>query len=131
MNRRDFLAYTALTPLFTNELFASDGDIYLSKDEWKVLVSVNSRLKRLRSYIGYANFNLLSFHDALFYGRNYSKIGTFTKIEIAFIDKLFYEDPKKYGFYGEKTCFDINYKVSKKDVIKIPHTGHYIYRGQA
>ena len=131
MERRDFLAYAALTPLFANKLLAQDNDIYLSQHEWQLLVSVNSRLKRLRAYVGYANFNLLSFNDALYYGRNYSKIGAFTKQEIAFIDKLFYEDPKKYGFYGEKTCFDINYKVSKKDVVKIPHTGHYIYRGQA
>ena len=127
MNRRNFLACVALTPLFTNELLANQ-DIFLSKEEWELLVSVNARLKRLRRYIGYANFNLISFNDALFYGRNYSKIGSFTKKEITFIENLFQEDPSKYGFYGTKTCSNINNKISRKEVIKIPHTGHYLFK---
>jgi len=130
MNRRNFLASLALTPVFTTNLFSSE-DVFLSLSDWHLLVSVNKRLKRLRSYIGYANFNLISFNDALFYGRNYSKIGSFTKEEIAFIDKLFNEDPSIYGFYGKKTCFNLNNTINKKDVIKIPHTGHFLFRGKS
>ena len=131
MNRRNFLACAVLTPVFANELLAQSDDIYLSKAEWKTLVSVNERLKRVKKHIGFANFNLISFKDTLFYARNYHKIGTFTKEELALIDKLFYENPAKYGFYGEQTCENINNKISKKDVVKIPYTGHYIFKGKA
>lgn len=131
MNRRNFLACAALTPIFANSLMADSNDIYLSREEWKLLVSVNSRLKRVKKYIGFANFSLISFNDTLFYARNYRVIGAFTKKEIAFIDKLFYEDPSRYGFYGEKTCFNLTNKISKKEVTKIPHTGHYIFKGKA
>ena len=110
MNRRNFLACAALTPIFANDLMATTNDIYLLRDEWVLLTSVNSRLKRVKRHVGFANFNLISFHDVLFYARNYSQIGTFTKKEIAFIDKLFYEDPTKYGFLGPKTCLDIDRK---------------------
>jgi len=86
---------------------------------------------RVKKQVGFANFNLLSYHDTLFYARNYYKIGAFSKQEIAFIDKLFNEDPSQYGFYGTKTCFNINNKVSKKDVKKIPYTGHFVFKGKA
>ncbi len=129
MNRRNFLTCVALTPLFSSELLASN-DVYLSANEWELLVSVNSRLKRLKNYIGYANFNLISFNDALFYGRNYHKVGAFTKMEIAFMEQLFGEDPNTYGFYGNKTCDNINNKISRKEVNKIPRTGHYLFHGK-
>lgn len=131
MNRRNFLAYAALTPILTKSLMADTNDIYLSRDEWIVLVGVNDRLKRVKKHVGFANFNLISFRDTLFYARNYSSIGAFTKKEIAFIEKLFYEDPNEYGFYGEKTCFNINNHVKRKEVKKIPYTGHYVFKGKA
>ena len=132
MKRRDFLACTMLSPVFVNELIASNTkDIYLSKDEWELLVSVNARLRRVKNYVGFANFNLLSFNHTLFYARNYSKIGAFTKKEIFFIDKLFNEDQNQYGFYGSRTCDNIHNKIAKKDVKKIPYTGHFIFKGKA
>jgi len=132
MNRRNFLACAALTPIFANELMASNiKDIYLSKEEWELLVSVNARLKRVKRYVGFANFNLLSFKDTLFYARNYRKIGAFTKKEIVLMDKLFHEDQSQYGFYGSKTCENINNKISRKDVKKIPYTGHFLFNGKA
>ena len=131
MNRRNFLAYSVLTPVFADQLMADDGSVYLDKEEWNLLVSVNDRLKRLKKYIGFANFNLVSYNDMLFYARNYHKVGAFTKKEIQFIDKLFYEDPRKYGFFGPKTCDNIENKVSRKDVEKIPYTGHFLFKGKA
>jgi len=130
MNRRNFLTCVALTPLFTNQLLANDN-IYLSMNEWTQLVSVNNRLKKLERYVGCANFNLISFNDALFYGRNYPTIGAFTKEEITFIEKLFYENPNKYGFCGIKTCTELTNNISRKDVNKIPKTGHFLFSGKA
>ena len=129
MNRRNFLTCVALTPLFTTQLLAND-DVYLSPEDWTLLISVNNRLKRLKRHVGYANFNLISFDDALFYGRNYHKIGAFTKNEITFIEKLFHENPNDYGFYGVKTCTNLTNSISKKDVKKIPHTGHFLFNGK-
>lgn len=131
MNRRNFLACAALTPIFANQLMALNNDIYLSKEEWILLVSVNNKLKRVKRHVGFANFNILSYRDMLFYARNYSSIGAFTKKEILFMEKLFYEDPKQYGFFGKQTCFNINNKVSRKDVKKIPYTGHYLFKEKA
>ncbi len=130
MNRRNFLASLALSPILTSELMANTTDVYLSRDEFIILTSVNSRLKRLKRFVGFANFNLISFNKALIYGRNYSIIGSFTKEEIALMDRLFYEKPSDYGFYGHKTCLNLDNRILKADVTKIPRTGHYLFKGK-
>ncbi len=140
MNRRNFLTLTTLTPFIANNLMAIEdnlnksnkntADVYLETKEWNTLVSLRKRIRKLKNYVGFANFNIISFNDAMFYGRNYSAIGKFTKDELELIDRLFYEDPKKYGFYGEKTCFNINNKIARKDIKKIPHTGHFLFKGK-
>jgi hypothetical protein len=130
MNRRHFLTTISLSPLLANDFIQNTKDIYLSYNEYITLDSLNKRLKRLRRFIGYANFNIVSFQDALFYGRNYSKIGKFKKDELELIDKLFLEDPREYGFYGKKTCMNINNKILEKDIIKVPYTGHFLFKGK-
>ena len=133
MNRRNFLTFTYVSLCLANNLLANNqnivDDIILSNDELLVLKDITTRLKRLQRFIGFGNFNIVSFSDALFYARNYSAIGRFTKDELNLIDKLFYDTPAKYGFYGDKTSFNINNKIVKKDVKKIPHTGHYLFKG--
>jgi hypothetical protein len=130
MNRRKFLAFLSVSPVITSDLMASEGDFYLNRDEFRLIQTINHRLKRVKRYIGYAHFNLITFEKTLYYARNFPKIGAFTKEEIAFIERLFYEDPSKYGFYGRKTCFDINNHIALKDVKKIPRTGHYLFNGK-
>jgi len=131
MNRRNFLAYLSLTPIIASDLFAEDNDVYLTHEEFRVLLDVNKRLKRLKKHVGFAHFNLISFDKALFFARNYSSIGAFTKKEIAFIEKLFYEDPSEYGFFGIKTCLNITHEIDESKVKKVPHTGHYLFKGKA
>ena len=130
MDRRKFLIYLSSVPIVTSELMANSGDFYLSRDEFNLIISLNKRLKRVKRYVGFAKFNLISYQDTLFYARNYPAIGAFTKKELAFIDRLFYENPNKYGFYGSKTCTHIDNVISMRDVDKIPHTGHYLFKGK-
>jgi len=131
MKRRDFLLTATLSSAFLKkDLFSSSNEIYMSTKEWNTLVSLNKRLKRLKSYVGYANFNILSYHSALYYARNYPKIGEFTELELQLMDKLFYEDPSSYGFFGTKTCAEVDNVIAEKDVVKIPYTGHYLFKGQ-
>ncbi len=48
-----------------------------------------------------------------------------------FIEEIFYQDPSYHGFYGKRICSSLTHKISKKDVIKIPYTGHYLFRGDS
>jgi len=130
MNRRNFLACVALSPVISSNLMAQD-DVYLNRDEFETISSLNRRLKRLKSFVGFANFNLITYNQSLYYARNYSKIGSFTQKEIGMMERLFDENPSDYGFYGERTCMNLDNKILNKDVKKIPYTGHYLYKGKA
>jgi hypothetical protein len=130
MTRRNFLLYSsALSYTTLNASVFLDTDTYLSPKEFETLLSLDKKLSKIKSHVGYANFNLISYTEALKIAKINPKISAFNKAELDLIDRFFYDNPKKYGFYGEQTCFDIENKISKKDVIKVPKTGHYIFKG--
>ena len=130
MTRRNFLLYssTIATTALNAQLLHND-DIFLSSNEYSSLLSLDAKLTKVKRHVGFGNFNLISYIDTLKIAKMNSKIGAFSTDELALIDRFFYESPTKYGFYGERTCYDINNKVSKKDVVKVPKTGHYIFKG--
>lgn len=130
IDRRTFLFLSALTPLFAKDFISKDLDTYLLTSELQTLKDLDNRLKRVRRFVGFANFNTISFDLALYYARNYSAIGSFKKNELALIEKLFYSNPNEYGFYGEKTITKISNRVSEKDIVKIAHSGHYLFKGK-
>ena len=130
MNRRNFLLLSTLSPLFAKDYIEVNNDVNLHINDLKLLYSLDSRLKRLRRYIGFANFNIVSLDQALYYARNYSVIGKFTQDELRLIEKLFYSEPNKYGFYGDKTVEKITQKIQTNDIHKIAHSGHFIFKGK-
>ncbi len=108
-----------------------DDDVILTGRKLRLLKTVVARLKRVQRFVGYANFSLLSFDKALYFARNYSKIGNFSKEEIQFLEEIFYTNSNDYGFYGEKVTKNITAGVSKRDTIKVPYTGNYLFRGDS
>jgi len=132
LNRRSFLALMTAAPIFASKtILNKNDDIYISQKQWPIFVSSLERLLRVRRFVGYGNFNIISFNSVLYYARNYSKIGEFTKQELELLDELFYEEPRKYGFYGKRINNNITNKINKKDIIKVAHTGHYLFKGKA
>jgi len=130
MNIRTFLILSALSPIMAKDFISKGSDIYLTPNDMNTVFSLKNRLKSLKRFVGYANFNIISYDQALYYARNYSAIGRFTKDEQYLIEKLFFSDPKEFNFYGKKTTHSLTNKISKKDIIKIPHTGHFLYKGK-
>jgi len=130
MNRRNFLLLSTLSPLLAQDYIKINNDVNLDINDLKLLYSLDNRLKRLRRYIGFANFNIISLDEALYYARNYSTIGNFTQEEMKLIEKLFYSEPEKYGFYGEKTVENITQKIDSRGIEKIPHSGHFVFKGK-
>ncbi len=105
-------------------------DVYVAPEEMPLLESTVARLKRLMNFVGYANFNLISYRRALYFARNYDAIGAFTRAEQEWLEKIFYTDARIYGFYGEKVITRIDHVHRYRDVVKIPRTGHYLYKGE-
>lgn len=106
-------------------------DVFVDAGEFPLLQSCAERLGRLELVVGYGFFHLLSFDDALSYGRNYERVGVFTKPEIAFMEKIFYVDARSYGFLDDKPLKNLTHAVSRSQVVRIASTGNYLHRGDS
>ena len=107
------------------------GDHFLQPGKLNILKSSLWRLKRLQRTIGYGNFHLLSFDDSIKIAKNYSKVGRFSKVELDFLEWLFYRDAARYGFLGKKPLNNLTDQIQKKNVVKVRGTGNYLYRDSA
>lgn len=104
-------------------------DVILTAEDYQMLVASLERINRVQAYVGFGNFNILSFDDALRYARYSPRIGEFTKAELGFLETMFQYDSSQLGFFGEKVIRRLTHTIAERDVIKMPGTGHYIYRG--
>jgi hypothetical protein len=104
-------------------------DVYLDQGNYLLLQSSVKRFKRLERTVGHGNFNLLNFDDAIKIARSYSCVGRFPKAELNFLEKIFYDDPALYGFFGEKPLKQLTDRIKRCKVVKVTRTGNYLYRG--
>ena len=112
------------------QIIKSVKDVYIEQKFINEFISVKNKLKLIQNHVGYGNFNIISFDEMLKVARYSSKIKKFTKQELEFLETIFYYDPKYHGFYGERISKNITEKISKKDIRKIPRTGHYLFKGE-
>jgi len=110
-------------------IFASD--IYLDPRYEQVLLKTTRHLARVESYIGHGNFNLMSFDEMLQSGRNFSRIGAFEADELNFLQEIFFANPHRYGFFGKKISLEITDAIPRKNVAKIPNSGHFLLKGES
>lgn len=108
-----------------------DGDVQLEHNLYQTFESTVMRLRRLQKLVGHGNFNILNFTDGLALARNYPKVGKFPKEELKFLEIVFYEDGQRYGFMGQKPITEITEQIKKKDVLKIPRSGNFLYKDRS
>lgn len=157
MNRRNFLKLIATSTalgavgqdLLAKTIISEDGDFYtvdsltkeaeLSKPKDLFLdqkyhesfYSVIKKLNFIQRDVGFGNYNIISFDATIKQARMSSKIGAFTKDELAFMEYIFYYNPDVHGFYGERTCNKITESIKKSEIIKVPYTGHYLFKDRS
>ena len=104
-------------------------DVYLNREEFLLLESCVKRLKNLQRTVGHGNFYILNLDGAIGTARKYPRVGRFTKAELDFLEKIFYQDSVAYGFLGEKPLKRITDRIRRRKVVKVPGTGNYLYKG--
>jgi len=104
-------------------------DICLDQKKYILLKSLVQRLKRLQEIVGHGNFQLISLDDALKITRYYPSVGQFPQKELDFMEMIFFEDMAHIGFLDKKPVKNLTHKVDRNEVLKIPATGNYLYRG--
>ncbi len=106
-----------------------DNDLHIDSAIYNVFESTVMRFRRLQQYVGHGNFQLLSFDDGLKIARNNAQVGEFPRAEIRFMEMIFYAEAQRYGFLGHKPLDKLTDRIKIKEVIKIPYTGNYLFRG--
>lgn len=105
-----------------------NDDVQIDSVLYPIFESTVMRMRRLQKLVGHGNFNILNFSNGLSFARNYPDVGKFTKEELKFMEGTFYADSQQYGFLGEKPLKEITDQVKRKDVIKVPYSGNYLYK---
>lgn len=145
MKRREFIdkIITAIPlTLVTNQLFANEysadnmladyvsNEVFLDEKFMSPMDSVRKKLKYVQRYVGYGNFNIISFDEAALILRNSPTAKRFTKDELEFIEYIFYYKPEFHGFYGDRISGSLTSKINNREIKKIPYTGHYLFKGK-
>ncbi|MDR2904461.1 MAG: M15 family metallopeptidase [Helicobacteraceae bacterium] len=123
-----------LAPIDRLELLRKPADLpplIAEADELQTLKSLRERLARVQNQIGFANFNIISFDGAASVAKMSPAIGEFTRAEFDYFEKLFARDAREYGFFGEKVTHKLTQMIPSKEIFKVPHTGHFLYKGRA
>lgn len=110
---------------------AHQDDVYLEASQYAVLISTFKRLDRVQNLVGHGNFNVLSFDEMLKYSSRYESVGAFSRAEKDFLEELFTSSAERYGFFGQKVISQITAVVPTRDRIKVPYTGHFLYKGDS
>jgi hypothetical protein len=116
--------------LMADQSGPSNAAMTLEGSRFRLLQQTVQRLRRLQHSIGYGNFNLLSFDQALWYARNYASIGPFSTVELDSLEENYFTDATRYGFFGAKVITEITATIPKRDIYKVPRSGHYLFKGK-
>ncbi len=108
-----------------------DTDIHLGDAELKLLKGVAAHLRRVQNTVGYGNFGIVGFDQMVRVGRQYSRVDRFERRELEFLERIFYEDASRLGFFGSKVLYRLTDEIPKREVVKIPRTGQFLYRGES
>ncbi|MBF0584862.1 MAG: peptidase M15, partial [Magnetococcales bacterium] len=107
-----------------------EGDVFLDAKRFDLLKSALARISRVQRTVGFGNFYLLSFDEAVQIAQMHTAVGPFTTEELDFLEQIFYERAMLYGFYGEKPLKNLTDQIDKGEVVKIPNSGNHLYRGK-
>ncbi|WP_424688535.1 MAG: D-alanyl-D-alanine carboxypeptidase family protein [Halarcobacter ebronensis] len=105
-------------------------DVFIEEKFLKEFQSVRNKINLVQRHVGYGNFNIIDFDYMLKVAKYSNKISSFTKKELEFLESIFYYDPTVHGFYGKRISQNITDSINKKEVRKIPYTGHYLFKGE-
>lgn len=115
-------------PLLTEKTILKD--VFIEEKYLNDFKNVRNKLTLVQRHVGYGNFNILGFDEMLRVAKYASNIKSFSKSELEFLESIFYYDPSVHGFYGKRISHNITDSINKKEVRKIPYTGHYLFKGE-
>lgn len=113
--------------------FDSDfpDDVYCPVHDRKLLEDLLVKFRAVQSHVGYGHFNLLGMDEFIHHAKYTKKISALSKKEKDFLERIFHQDAKTLGFFGDKVFTTFTGKISKNSIVKIAGSGHYLRRGKS
>lgn len=105
-------------------------DIFWPNNERERLLRLLIKTRSVQRFVGNGNFNLIGM-DEFFRYSNRAPGNAITKEEMELLEKIFYYDSTSLGFHGDKVCRSFTASIKSHEVVKIPHTGHYLRKGKS
>ncbi|MDH5573491.1 MAG: D-alanyl-D-alanine carboxypeptidase family protein [Gammaproteobacteria bacterium] len=105
-------------------------DIFLADEDMAVLTLTVSRMRKLQELVGHGNFCMLGFDEMLHHARNYSTVEAFSKAEQDFLERIYFQDAKEYGFMGKKLISSLTMTINKAEGVKISGSGNFLFKGK-
>lgn len=106
-------------------------DIFLSKEKFQLVQILTIKFRKVQRYVGHGNFNLLGVDQFFLFAKVAPNCEEVTTEEKVFMEELFYFDAHKYGFKGNKTASTLTDSIKKKEVEKVPYSGHFLKKEQS
>ena len=106
-------------------------DFYLPAEFKAVQRKVLGKILAVASHVGTGEFNVMSYPGLLKWADHIPDIGKFGKDELAFMEMLYEEDARRYGFQGEKVTDRLTHKISKQEIYLLRDSGQSLFRGNA
>lgn len=131
MDRRTFLTVGTLlgaSALYGNTEEFLRSPIGLEKSP-TIIRNLIEKLDTVQHYVGYVKFNTISFDEMLKTAHRCNQ--ALTQKEIGYIESIFYGDPRRYGFYGERTVPRLTSTISPDTLVYIKKSGHFLMKGAA
>ena len=104
-------------------------DVVLSAAQRIAFNNALARLRHLQRYVGHGNFNIIGWDQSLKLARRHDAIGAFDHSELELIEELFFTNAETLGFYGDKVVTNLSATIARRDIGKIPGSGHFLFKG--
>jgi D-alanyl-D-alanine carboxypeptidase len=110
---------------------APPPDVVLSPAQRIAFESALARLRRLQNYVGHGNFNIIGWDLSLKFARGRDSIGAFSRNELELLEELFFTNAATLGFYGDKVVTRLSATIARREIDKIPGSGHFLFKGDS
>jgi zinc D-Ala-D-Ala carboxypeptidase len=116
-----------------SDYFSMDfpDDIFFRGEKFAMLQNLTKTFRAVQRQVGFGHFNLVGMDEFFYLTGKTPGIEPLTSNEKKFLEELFYFDANQYGFKGTKVLSVFTDIIKKSDAIKVPHTGHYLKKGES
>jgi D-alanyl-D-alanine carboxypeptidase len=95
-----------------------------------LLGDVVERLERVQATVGFANFGVIGFDEMLAVSRTYPSVGAFSRSELDFMERLFFDEASRLGFHGRKVVTRLTDSPKARPLVAVRGSPARLFDGE-